>query len=149
MRALIFDAKHVLVFLFLSRSLVLLLFASSRRSCRVQLAPGKQAMTQQSNDQMDFVQAITQLKSSIFHIRNDDDLTDRYATWISYNAMLNIFITFFLEYLFSLNYRYTVATLIVFSIVVSMRQFGESGKLTLSVFREFILFIIFMFRFCF
>ena len=67
-----------------------MLFASSRRSCRVQLAPGKQAMTQQSNDQMDFVQAITQLKSSIFHIRNDDDLTDRYATWISYNTMPNL-----------------------------------------------------------
>ncbi len=54
---------------------------------------------------MDIAACLARLQySTIFSHRNDDDFADR------------------------LNYRYTVAILIVFAIIVTNRQFSESGK---------------------
>lgn len=54
---------------------------------------------------MDLVGYLTKLQASVFAIRNDDDLADR------------------------LNYRYTVAILIAFAVIVSHRQFSETGRI--------------------
>lgn len=51
---------------------------------------------------MDIVHYISKLQN-VFLIRNDDDLADR------------------------LNYRYTVAILIAFAVIVTNRQFSETG----------------------
>lgn len=51
---------------------------------------------------MDIISHLTKLQANVFVNRNDDDLADR------------------------LNYRYTVAILITFAVVVSHRQFSES-----------------------
>ena len=51
---------------------------------------------------MDLVNYITKLQTNVFAIRNDDDVADR------------------------LNYRYTVAILVAFAIIVSHRQFSET-----------------------
>ena len=53
---------------------------------------------------MDLVHYISKLQN-VFLIRNDDDLADR------------------------LNYRYTVAILIAFAVIVSNRQFSETGSI--------------------
>jgi hypothetical protein len=42
-----------------------------------------------------------------------------------------LFQIIYLLYFLSLNYRYTVAILVTFAFIVSNRQFGESGKLSL------------------
>ena len=53
---------------------------------------------------MDIIAHLTKLQANVFVNRNDDDFADR------------------------LNYRYTVAMLVTFAVIVSHRQFSQSGK---------------------
>ena len=53
---------------------------------------------------MDIIAHLTKLQSSVFVNRNDDDFADR------------------------LNYRYTIAVLVTFAVIVSHRQFSQSGN---------------------
>ena len=54
------------------------------------------------------------------------NVPDRTSNLISFNCWLLIFIAI-LNFTNSLNYRYTVAILVTFAIILSHRQFSESG----------------------